>query len=95
MKTISETKGAKIQAKQAKSADQEMQDSKKSSGSKDPAMELFARSFTIRRNQYEDLLQLAAFNKILGRGASNSSEIMRDALDMYFESLGEDKYWRF
>ena len=56
--------------------------------------DLYARSFTIRRDQYEDLLQLAAFNKILGSGPSNSSEIMREALDMYFAKLGDDKYWR-
>jgi len=54
----------------------------------------YSRSYSIRKDQYDDLMELAVYNKITGKGPKEACEIVRDAIDMYLSSLGEDKYWR-
>ncbi|MCL2883435.1 MAG: hypothetical protein FWF30_03075 [Coriobacteriia bacterium] len=61
---------------------------------KEPVREFYSRSYSIREEQYDDLLQLAAYNKIMGQKPNDTNSIVREALDMYFASLGDVKYWR-
>jgi hypothetical protein len=43
------------------------------------------KGFYIYADQYVKLLELSAYNKIHGIEPSNSSEMIRDALDMFLE----------
>jgi len=81
--------------KQAEQApEQKNQPEAKEPMQKQPVREYYSRSYSIRQEQYDDLLQLAAYNKIMGQKPSDTNSIVREAIDMYFASLGDVKYWR-
>jgi len=49
-----------------------------------------SKSITLLESQYEDIVSIAAYNKLTRSGPSSVSEIIRDALDQYLAAVGDD-----
>jgi len=45
------------------------------------------RGFTIKHSQYEMILALSAYNQLFNQKPDNASEIVRAALDFYFNNI--------
>jgi hypothetical protein len=46
---------------------------------------LVPKTFAVRQDQYDNLTALCAFNKLKRRKPTSSSEVVRNAIDAYFE----------
>jgi hypothetical protein len=56
---------------------------------------MVVRGFTITGNEYMTIRKLCAYNELKGQKPDNTSELVRDALEFYFNNYVKDEeFWR-